>query len=113
MGRFASTSNVRLRTLMQWLDYNHVVPADVRVQTWLAFSFLAICLFSTIGLLLATFLRRSGAIGVRRALGASRAAVVAQCLGEAGMVGLAGGRAGWFSGPAEGGVGEEGVRWCG
>src|SRR3546814_6369033 len=37
MGRFASTNNVRLRTLMQWLDYNHVVPADVRVQTWLAF----------------------------------------------------------------------------
>src|SRR3546814_13102497 len=34
MGRFASTNNVRLRTLMQWLDYNHVVPADVRVQTW-------------------------------------------------------------------------------
>src|SRR3546814_12395126 len=65
MGRFASTSNVRLRTLMQWLDYNHVVPADVRVQTWLAFSFLAICLFNTIGLLLAKFLRRSGEIGVR------------------------------------------------
>src|SRR3546814_15620700 len=59
MGRFASTNNVRLRTLMQWLDYNHVVPADVRVQTWLAFSFLAICLFNTVGLLLATFLRRS------------------------------------------------------
>src|SRR3546814_14887563 len=84
MGRFASTSNVRLRTLMQWLDYNHVVPADVRVQTWLAFSFLAICLFNTIGLLLAKFLRRSGEIGVRRALGASRAAVFAQCLVEAG-----------------------------
>jgi len=96
MGRFASTNNVRLRNLMQWLDYNHVVPADVRVQTWLAFSFLAICLFNTVGLLLAKFLRRSGEIGVRRALGASRAAVFAQCLVEAGLVGLAGGFAGWL-----------------
>ncbi|MFC3714655.1 ABC transporter permease [Luteimonas soli] len=96
MGRFASTNNVRLRNLMQWLDYNHVVPADVRVQTWLAFSFLAICLFNTVGLLLAKFLRRSGEIGVRRALGASRSAVFAQCLVEAGMIGLAGGFAGWL-----------------
>ena len=96
LGRFASTNNVRLRSLMQWLDYNHVVPTDVRLQTWLAFSFLAICLFNTVGLLLAKFLRRSGEIGVRRALGASRAAVFAQCLTEAGMIGLIGGFAGWL-----------------
>src|SRR3546814_17110679 len=66
MGRFARTSNVRLRTLMQWLDYNHVVPADVPVQTWLAFSFLAICLFNTIGLLLRSDERRVGTDDVRR-----------------------------------------------
>src|SRR5690606_12017221 len=64
MGRFAGTGFTRMRTLMQWLDYNHVVPADVRLQTWLAFSFLGICLFNTVGLLLAKFLRRSGEIGV-------------------------------------------------
>jgi putative ABC transport system permease protein len=68
-----------------------VVPGDVRLQTWLSFAFLAICLFNTIGLLLAKFLRRSGEIGVRRALGASRRAVFAQCLVEAGMIGLLGG----------------------
>jgi putative ABC transport system permease protein len=96
MGRFSTTELTRLRTLMQWLDYNHVVPSDVRLQTWLAFSFLAICLFNTVGLLLAKFLRRSGEIGVRRALGASRAAVFAQCLVEAGMVGLLGGIGGWL-----------------
>ena len=81
---------------MQWLDFNHVVPSDVRLQTWLAFAFLAICLFNMIGLLLAKFLRRSGEIGVRRALGASRGAVFAQCLVEAGMVGLVGGVGGWL-----------------
>jgi hypothetical protein len=76
---------------MEWLDYNHVVPGDVRLQMWLAFGFLLVCLVNTIGLLLAKFLRRSGEIGVRRALGASRAEIFKQCLVEAGTIGLAGG----------------------
>ncbi|MEO7200834.1 MAG: ABC transporter permease, partial [Dokdonella sp.] len=96
LGRIVRPQNTRLRSLMEWLDYNGVVPSDVRLQMWLAFAFLAICLFNTIGLLLAKFLRRSGEIGVRRALGASRAAVFAQCLVEAGMVGLVGGIGGWL-----------------
>ncbi|WEN16232.1 ABC transporter permease [Rhodanobacter sp. AS-Z3] len=95
LGRFANTQT-RMPSLMQWLDLNHVVPSDVRLQTWLAFAFLAICLFNTVGLLLAKFLRRSNEIGVRRALGASRGAVFAQCLVEAGMVGLVGGIGGWL-----------------
>jgi putative ABC transport system permease protein len=94
LGRFTHAEDTRLRSLMQWLDYNQVVPSDVQLQTWLAFAFLAICLFNTVGLLLAKFLRRSGEIGVRRALGATRGAVFAQCLVEAGMVGLLGGAGG-------------------
>jgi putative ABC transport system permease protein len=76
---------------MEWLDYKRVVPGDVRLQVWLAFGFLLVCLLNTVGLLLAKFLRRSSEIGVRRALGASRRAIFAQCLVEAGTVGLAGG----------------------
>ena len=91
LGRFQRPPNVRLRNLMQWLDHNHVVPADVRLQTWLAFGFLLVCLVNTIGLMLAKFLRRSGEIGVRRALGAARRTVFEQLLVEAGIVGLAGG----------------------
>ena len=91
LGRIVRTQNTRLRSLMEWLDFNGVVPSDVRLQVWLAFGFLAICLFNTIGLLLAKFLRRGGEIGVRRALGASRGAIFAQCLVEAGMIGLVGG----------------------
>ncbi|EIM04767.1 MULTISPECIES: ABC transporter permease [Rhodanobacter] len=91
MGRFAHADNTQLRSLMGWLDFNQVVPSDVRLQTWLALAFLLICLFNTVGLLLAKFLRRAGEIGVRRALGASRAAVFAQCLVEAGLIGLLGG----------------------
>jgi len=81
---------------MQWLDFNQVVPSDVRLQTWLAFAFLLICLFNTVGLLLAKFLHRSGEIGVRRALGATRGAVLTQCLVEAGLIGLIGGFGGWL-----------------
>ena len=94
LGRFVHADNTAMPSLMQWLDINQVVPSDVRLQTWLAFAFLAICLFNTIGLLLAKFLRRAGEIGVRRALGASRAAVFAQCLVEAGLIGLLGGLGG-------------------
>ncbi|MGH8400269.1 MAG: ABC transporter permease, partial [Gammaproteobacteria bacterium] len=90
LGRFTS-SLTRMPDLMSWLSYNGVLPSDVRLQTWLAFAFLAICLFNTVGLLLAKFLRRSGEIGVRRALGAARRHIYAQFLIEAGVIGLAGG----------------------
>jgi putative ABC transport system permease protein len=91
LGRFQRPPNVHLRDVMQWLSFNKVVPGDVRLQTWLAFGFLLVCLVNTVGLMLAKFLRRGGEIGVRRALGAARRAVFAQLLVEAGIVGLAGG----------------------
>ncbi len=90
-GRFERPDNVRLDDVMQWLDVNGAVPPDVRLQSWLAFGFLAVCLLNTIGLLLAKFLRRASEIGVRRALGATRRAIFAQYLVEAGMIGVAGG----------------------
>src|SRR5690606_38809110 len=83
-GRFERPTNVRLRSVMEWLDFNRVVPNDVVMQLWLGFGFLLVCLLNTVGLLLAKFLRRSSEIGVRRALGASRAEIFKQCLVEAG-----------------------------
>ncbi|RXR02067.1 ABC transporter permease [Pseudoxanthomonas composti] len=94
LGRIRHAGNTRLLSLMQWLDYNRVVPSDVRLQSWMALAFLAICLFNTVGLLLAKFLRRSGEIGVRRAMGASRRAIFLQCLSETGLIGLIGGTLG-------------------
>ena len=91
MGRIRHAANARMPSLMEWLDFNGVVPRDVKLQAWLAMAFLAVCLFNTIGLLLAKFLRRGGEIGVRRALGATRGAIFAQCLVEAGLVGVVGG----------------------
>ncbi len=91
LGRFVRPPNVRLRDLMQWLDFKQVVPSDVHLQMWLAFGFLLVCMVNTVGLMLAKFLRRSAEIGVRRALGAARREVFAQLLVEAGMVGAVGG----------------------
>ena len=96
LGRYTHAENTRLPSLMEWLDYNGVVPSDVDLQTWLGFAFLAICLCNTVGLLLAKFLRRGGEIGVRRALGATRRTIFAQFLMEAGLVGLLGGILGWL-----------------
>lgn len=90
-GRFERPTNVRLRNVMQWMDYREVVPSDVRLQVWLAFGFLLVCLINTVGLLLAKCLRRAPEIGVRRALGAPRSAIFAQFLVEAATIGIAGG----------------------
>jgi len=93
-GRFSHPADNRLSDVMTWLDRNHAVPADVRLQLWLALVFLGICLLNTVGLMLAKFMRHGGEIGVRRALGASRRAIFAQHLVEAGMIGAAGGTLG-------------------
>jgi len=94
LGRIKLGNNNRMRSLMEWLDFNGVVPNDVKLQTLLAFAFLAICLCNVVGLLLAKFLRRGGEIGLRRALGASRRTVFAQYLVEAGVIGVVGGTGG-------------------
>ncbi len=94
LGRFQRPVNVRLRNVMEWLDYQQVVPSDVRLQSWLAMGFLVVCLVNTVGLMLAKFLRRAGELGVRRALGASKLEIFKQLLIEAGVVGLAGGLCG-------------------
>ncbi len=90
-GRFNWAPNNRLRNVREWLDFLHAVPPESRISLSLALGFLLICLVNTIGLLLAKFMRRAPEIGVRRALGASRADIYRQFLAEAGMVGLAGG----------------------
>jgi putative ABC transport system permease protein len=94
IGRFHWAPNNRLRDVPAFLDYEHVVPSDTRVSLLVAQGLLVVCLVNTVGLLLARFLQRRGEIAVRRALGASRAAICAQFLTEAGVIGVAGGLAG-------------------
>lgn len=94
LGRFQRPPNVKLRDVMQWLAYNHVVPGSVQLETLLALGFLLVCLVNTVALLLVKFLRRGGELAVRRAMGASRRSVFAQLLVEAALLGLSGGVAG-------------------
>lgn len=90
-GRFEQKPNVRLPDLMGWLEYRQVVPSVVRMQLWIALGVLLVCLMNTVGLLAAKFQRKTGELGLRRALGASRKNIFVQCLIEAASVGLLGG----------------------
>ncbi len=94
LGRFQRPLNNRLPDVNAWMENQRVVSSDMEVQTGLAFAFLAVCLLNTVGLLLAKFMRKSGEIGLRRALGASRGQVFAQHLVEAAVVGISGGLVG-------------------
>lgn len=91
MGRFPRSLNNRLLNVMEWMENQEVVEGDVKVLLGLSGLFLVVCLLNTIGLLLAKIMRRSGDIGLRRALGASKRAVFSQYIVEAGLIGLAGG----------------------
>ena len=91
LGRFPRPLNNHLRNVSEWLHYEKVVPPEVTVLVALSFMFLAVCMLNTIGLILAKFLRRSGEIGLRRALGASRMTLFRQYLVETGVIGLGGG----------------------
>ncbi|MDH4046610.1 MAG: ABC transporter permease [Gammaproteobacteria bacterium] len=94
IGRFPRPLNNRLYNVMEWMQNQEVVESDVKVLLGLAVLFLVVCLLNTIGLLLAKIMRRAGDIGLRRALGASRNAVFAQYIVEAGLIGIVGGVAG-------------------
>jgi putative ABC transport system permease protein len=91
VGRFPRPMNNRLYNVTEWLQNQKVVPKDVEVQVGLSFAFLLVCLVNTVGLLLAKFMRKSGEIGLRRALGASKPQLFSQYIIESGVIGVSGG----------------------
>lgn len=86
-----------LRNMREWLA---LAPQTVSMRrelglaAWVAFGFLLVCLANAAALMLARFARSASDLAVRRALGASRLAVMMQCLVEAGVIGILGGVAG-------------------
>ncbi len=90
LGRLPRPDASGVYDVRDWLVHLEVVDDDTRLQTWLAFGFLMVCLINTVGLLLAKFTGRAGDIGVRRALGATKGQIFAQYLSEAAALGLAG-----------------------
>jgi len=91
LGRFHWPPLVQLSNVHQWLALEHIVPDEVRVNSLLAFGFLAVCLVNAVGLMLARFSSRASEFGVRRALGATRGDIFMQCLTETAVVGVLGG----------------------
>ncbi len=91
LGRMQRPAPARLFDVMEWLDYLHAVANDSKLSAWLAFGFLLLCLVNTVGLLLAKFSTRASEVGIRRALGASRADIFRQFLVETSVIGLVGG----------------------
>jgi putative ABC transport system permease protein len=89
-GRFSWLPRVQLRDVREWLRYHPVVSTQVQLLVIVSFSFLLVCTLNVSGLMLARNLARSAEVGVRRALGASRRAIFAQYLTEAGVLGLCG-----------------------
>ncbi|HET8899481.1 MAG TPA: ABC transporter permease, partial [Rhodanobacteraceae bacterium] len=92
LGRYQRPpGDANLYGLMSWLGRLGLVPGDVFLQTWLALGFLIVCIVNIVALLLAKFLRRSGEISVRRALGATRRDIFRQFGVEAALIGVSGG----------------------
>jgi putative ABC transport system permease protein len=93
-GRFHWSPRTQLRDVRQWLDYHHIVSNEVSMLVLVSFSFLLVCLLNAMGLMLAKIVGGARDIAVRRALGARRLAVLAQCIVETGVVGFLGGLVG-------------------
>lgn len=94
-GRFERPpQEARLYSMAAWLDHQKLIPADVRLQAWLALGFLFVSMVNIVALLLAKFLRRAGEISVRRALGARRGSIFLQFGVESALIGLGGGALG-------------------
>jgi putative ABC transport system permease protein len=92
LGRYQRPStNAKLYSLMGWLQHENLVPDDLKLQMWLALGFLGVAMLNIVALLLAKFLRRSGEISVRRAMGARTRDIFVQFGIESALVGVAGG----------------------
>jgi putative ABC transport system permease protein len=89
-GRFRWPPNTQIRDVMQWLQYRHIVPNELGLLVLASFGFLFVCLMNAMGLMLARIIGRTQDISVRRALGASRKAIIGQCLVETTVIGVLG-----------------------
>ena len=89
-GRFNWPPHTQMRNVMQWLKYLHVVPNELGLLVLASFGFLFVCLMNAMGLMLARIIGRTQDISIRRALGATRTAIVSQCLVETALIGVLG-----------------------
>jgi putative ABC transport system permease protein len=89
-GRFHWPPHTQIRDVMGWLKYRHIVPNELGLLVLASFGFLFVCVMNAMGLMLAKIIGRTQEISVRRALGASRTAIIGQCLVETTVIGVLG-----------------------
>jgi len=89
-GRYHWPPHTQIRDVVQWLKYRHIVPNELGLLVLASFGFLFVCLMNAMGLMLARIIGRTQDISVRRALGASQAAIIGQCLVETTVIGIFG-----------------------
>jgi putative ABC transport system permease protein len=91
LGRFHWPAKLRLLNSREWVTAQNMVPSEIRLSTLVGFSFLLVCLVNACGLMLAKLAGRAGELSVRRAMGASKMNIFAQCITEAAVIGIGGG----------------------
>lgn len=82
LGRFYGAPRVKLSNVTEWLSSKNIVPGSARLQAFIAYSFLLICILNASGLLLVMFMRRQRELGLRRTLGATKRQIVFQLVAE-------------------------------
>jgi putative ABC transport system permease protein len=91
LGRFQRPLDNRATSLTELIDEWNIVPPQARALAVISILFLIVASLNLIGLFMGKFLARAPVVGVRRALGATRAAIFREHLIECEVVGLAGG----------------------
>ncbi|MBB3226072.1 putative ABC transport system permease protein [Luteibacter sp. Sphag1AF] len=88
LGRFQRESVVQLHNVMEWIEEKNVVPSAARLQAFIAYGFLFICIGNASGLLFIMFLGRRRELGLRRALGATQRQIFRHLVAETAGIGL-------------------------
>ncbi|RRS08394.1 ABC transporter permease [Pseudoalteromonas sp. J010] len=90
-GRFLREPLHQLFNVKEDLVDRKVQKEDGNIALWLAFAFLGVCLLNCMAMMVAKFHTKTGEVGLRRAVGASKQDIVAQFSIETCIVGLLGG----------------------
>lgn len=87
LSRDLPADQAKVWRMADWLDLKGLVPPDTRIQLWLSYLLLAVCVTNAGALLYLTLDRRRHEMAIRRAIGARRVDVLVQLLLEAAVSG--------------------------
>ncbi|QUI61466.1 FtsX-like permease family protein [Pseudoalteromonas sp. A22] len=95
-GRFPREGGHLLTSLDEVMAYVHNKNVDYQFYFIIGSMFMAACIFSAVGIMLANFMSKTREVCIRRALGAKRKVLIGQYISEVAVVGFIGGVLGIF-----------------